>query len=199
MNFLAHFQLAAPDKSLMFGNYIADFITNKQLIDFSVPVRQGIMLHRAIDTFTDNHEATKSAIQVIRPYYQKYSPVLCDIFFDYFLASNWDKFEVTPLEVFIQSCYELVRENYPTTIVPLNSLMERMLADNFLHNSISYTGLQRTAILLQRRLKFPLDLTNAEEVVIKHHQILNDNFLLLYNDLSQFANQWILSNVELSQ
>ena len=77
--------------------------------------------------------------------------------------------------------------------------MERMLADNFLHNSISYTGLQRTAILLQRRLKFPLDLTNAEEVVIKHHQILNDNFLLLYNDLSQFANQWILSNVELSQ
>ena len=65
MNFLAHFQLAAPDKSLMFGNYIADFITNKQLIDFSVPVRQGIMLHRAIDTFTDNHEATKSAIQEI--------------------------------------------------------------------------------------------------------------------------------------
>ena len=55
MNYLAHFYLSNHDKNLIVGNYIADDVKGKAYLDYPLEIQKGILLHRKIDDFTDNH------------------------------------------------------------------------------------------------------------------------------------------------
>lgn len=92
MNHLAHFVLSGGDADLAVGNFVADFITNRQLPDFTEGVQRGIQLHRAIDTFTDAHPIVKRSTKRLHPFHHKYSPVIVDVYYDFLLAKNWNNF-----------------------------------------------------------------------------------------------------------
>jgi acyl carrier protein phosphodiesterase len=92
MNHLAHFVLSGGDADLAIGNFVADFITNRQLPTFSAGVQRGIWLHREIDAFTDAHPIVKQSTKRLHPFHHKYSPVIVDVYYDYLLAKNWDRF-----------------------------------------------------------------------------------------------------------
>jgi len=54
MNFLAHSFLAFSDEQIV-GQFLQDFIKNKERFSFPVGIQEGIRMHREIDTFTDAH------------------------------------------------------------------------------------------------------------------------------------------------
>jgi acyl carrier protein phosphodiesterase len=53
-----------------------------------VDVQKGIILHRAIDTFTDAHPFLDKA-KKLHSRYHHYAGVIVDVFYDHFLAKNW--------------------------------------------------------------------------------------------------------------
>ena len=55
MNYLAHIYLSGNDPDLIFGNFIADAVPGKQYKNYSNRIQEGIILHREIDSFTDQH------------------------------------------------------------------------------------------------------------------------------------------------
>jgi len=92
MNFLAHLYLSCDNEDLMIGNFIADFIRNKEVKDYSPEIQKGIFLHRQIDTYTDLHPMVKKGTHRLQKYHRKYSPVIVDVFYDYLLANNWERY-----------------------------------------------------------------------------------------------------------
>ena len=92
MNFLAHLFLSGEPGELMVGNFIADSVKGNAMNDFSEGIQKGIILHRAIDTFTDSHNEMQKSKERLRPRYKKYAPVITDIFYDHFLAVNWQDY-----------------------------------------------------------------------------------------------------------
>ena len=80
MNHLAHFFLSGDDDDLKIGNFIADFISNKEIDDYTEGVQRGIKLHRAIDAFTDTHPIVKQSTKRLHPFHHKYSPVIVNIY-----------------------------------------------------------------------------------------------------------------------
>ena len=61
VNYLAHIYLSFDNKPRAVGNFIADAVKGKQYLKYPDEIQKGIQLHRAIDTFTDQHEAFKKA------------------------------------------------------------------------------------------------------------------------------------------
>jgi acyl carrier protein phosphodiesterase len=47
-----------------------------------------IILHRAIDTFTDAHPVLDEVLK-LHSRYHHYAGVIVDVFYDHFLAKNW--------------------------------------------------------------------------------------------------------------
>ena len=93
MNFLAHLYLSGDNPKVKVGNFIGDFVKGKNLKDrFEADIARGIGLHREIDWFTDTHSIVKQSKDRLRPKYRHYSGVIVDIFYDHFLAKNWDRY-----------------------------------------------------------------------------------------------------------
>ena len=61
MNFLAHAYLSFDYTDILLGNMISDYVKGKKKFEYPPEIQSGIMLHRMIDEFTDNHPATKIA------------------------------------------------------------------------------------------------------------------------------------------
>lgn len=84
MNYLAHAYLSFNDEPTLVGNMISDYIKGKKKFDYSLPIQQGIQLHRFIDEFTDFHVATKEAKQFFKPSVGLYAGAFVDVVYDHF-------------------------------------------------------------------------------------------------------------------
>jgi acyl carrier protein phosphodiesterase len=88
MNYLAHAYLSFGIPAITVGNLISDFVKGKQKFTYPAAIRQGIVLHRAIDTFTDTHAITRQAKVFFREPYGLYAGPLVDVAYDHFLAND---------------------------------------------------------------------------------------------------------------
>jgi acyl carrier protein phosphodiesterase len=112
MNYLAHAYLSFEIPEITAGNLISDFVKGKQKEDYPSKIRQGIQLHRAIDSFTDTHSVTRRAKSYFRQDYGLYAGPITDIIYDHFLAGDELIFPPgeggSSLKVFAQRTYEQV-------------------------------------------------------------------------------------------
>ena len=126
MNFLAHIFLSHQNEDWMIGNLIADFISNKDLKELKTGVREGVMVHRYIDTYTDKHEAVKSSVRRLRFVYHKYAPVVADIYYDYLLIKNWNSYTEQDFEEFRYRTYDILNQRMPEMPTELKERLPKM-------------------------------------------------------------------------
>ncbi len=73
MNHTAHCLLSYPDEQVLIGNFIGDYVKGRVWESFAPEVQRGILLHRTIDSFTDNHTAVRASVARIRPFAGRFS------------------------------------------------------------------------------------------------------------------------------
>lgn len=71
MNYLAHIFLSGADRQIQVGNFIGDFVKGKNYQQYPEKIREGILLHRQIDTFTDSHPMHHETVNLLRPVFCK--------------------------------------------------------------------------------------------------------------------------------
>src|ERR1700740_3268334 len=108
MNYLAHLYLSYPDPELMVGNFIADSVKGDHFKDYPERISKGIIMHRSIDDFTDHHPLVLESKRFFTKEFDKYSGVLIDIYFDYFLAKTFSMYSDSPLPVFAADTYSIL-------------------------------------------------------------------------------------------
>ena len=62
MNFLAHIYLSGTDEELTLGNFFADSLKGKSYLKYPLGIQRGVVLHRAIDFYTDTHPTVRKSI-----------------------------------------------------------------------------------------------------------------------------------------
>lgn len=111
MNYLAHALLAAPGEDEMFGSLVADFHP-RGAIDPALPrgVRNGLVLHRAVDVYTDSHPEVRAARALFEPPFRRYAGILLDIWFDHLLARDFEAHSPVGLPTFSRQVQTLLHE-----------------------------------------------------------------------------------------
>ena len=88
MNFLAHAYLSFGSPELLAGNMISDFVKGKKQFDYPAGIQKGIRLHRAIDSFTDEHPLVKEMKKPFAAHYGLYAGALVDVACDHLLGND---------------------------------------------------------------------------------------------------------------
>lgn len=193
MNHLAHLYLSQAEVDLMIGNFIGDHVRGKKIEAFSPGIRKGIMMHRQIDLFTDNHPLVSTCKQRLYPKFHKYASVIIDVFFDYCLAINWNKFSQIPLSDFSQHCYQILSAN--TSLLPEKSIriLKFMIKEDWLLNYANLEGIDRTLIGLSKRAKFESKMELATQYLKNDIAFYEQQFLLFFPVLKEYIDKKFLT------
>jgi acyl carrier protein phosphodiesterase len=189
MNFLAHAYLSFGQEQILIGNFVADFIKGKEILQYEGDLLLGILLHREIDTYTDSHPLVRAGQSYLRPRFRHYSSVITDIYFDYFLAKNWNKFSETPLEIFVEDTYQTLEKNLPILPERFGEMFYWMKTQNWLLNYGEIQGIQKSLTGLSRRTRFDSKMNEAPEVLLEKEGEFELIFFAFFKELETFARE----------
>jgi acyl carrier protein phosphodiesterase len=188
MNFLAHIYLSGEDDQLMIGNFIADYVKGKKKDDYPDRIRKGIELHRLIDDYTDHHPITSESKSRLRPKYGKYSGVIVDLYYDYFLAKYFHEYSEIPLDKFSLDTYQVLLLNNNLLPEKVRQFLPYMIERNWLLNYASVEGIGRTLSGLSRRVSFENRMDESIQELVAHHAEFENEFRRFFPELITFAN-----------
>lgn len=187
MNFLAHFILSDPDPLHLIGNFAGDFIKGKQLAHLPPNMRHGVITHRAIDSYTDNHPVVKESKKLFYPIAGKYSGIIVDIVYDHFLSVNWHRYYNIPREVFIAKSQETLFTYGNLLPYRAQRLVGSLKYHRYLSIYPSYWGLQKVFSRMAKRTSLP-DVSNEIISIVKaNYQELDNQFNSFYPDLKLYV------------
>ena len=193
MNFLAHIYLSQGDEKTMIGNFIGDFVKGNQLLNFEKEVKDGILLHREIDRFTDDHPVVLESKKRLWEKYHHYSPVIVDVYYDHFLAANWSEYHDEPLKAFTESIYELLEKNQAMLPERVIRMLHYMKKDNWLFHYQSVEGIRQTLTGMSRRTRFKSSLEKAHEDLKSDYQSFKGDFESFFPELVQHSEDFLAS------
>jgi len=187
MNFLAHIFLSFGDDEITIGNFIADSIRGNKYDHLPERVQKGILLHRAIDTYTDAHPITKQSSKRLHINHGHYSRVVVDIFYDHFLARNWKTYSDTSLDHYVSQFYELLDTHYPILPLGVQKMMPYMIGDNWLLNYAHIEGINRVLNGMYRRTKEKSNMNFAVLDLQEHYDLFESEFHAFFEELIIFS------------
>lgn len=133
MNFLAHSFLTFNDGQIV-GQFLEDFIRNKDRYSFPKDIQDGITLHRSIDTFTDSHPAIHEAKKVFSPLVRLYAGAFIDVSMDHFLATDLSLNSLKGWKEHSLKVYRVLNENEQFLSENFKKMLIKMEHDDWLYN-----------------------------------------------------------------
>ena len=179
MNFLAHIYLSGDSRELLIGNFIGDYIKGKEYLKYPEPVQEGILLHRKIDNFTDNHAVTRKAKGMVRERYGLYSGIVIDIFYDHFLSANWLEFSEVPLKTYVRNRYRILDSGFSMFPAGVKTWFPYFIKSNWLEAYTTFTGL----IMVFKRMSYRTSLPDHSEYAVAR---LQENYELMEGYFREF-------------
>ncbi len=192
MNFLAHIYLSGDNKEVTIGNFIADGIKGKDYKKYPIQIQNGILLHRGIDSFTDQHPTVRKSTARLHKNYGHYSGVIVDILYDHFLAKNWKDYHEQPLDEYVQDFYKLLKSEYDILPSRIQRMMPFMVSDNWLLSYATIPGIAKILEQMNRRLKNISNMNMAVVELEQYYTEFEEEFTSFFIELKTFSSNKLL-------
>ena len=193
MNFLAHIYLSGDNDLIKIGNFMADGIRGKHFESYPLEIQKGIILHRAIDTFTDAHLVFRQSTKRLHEHYHHYAGVIVDVFYDHFLAKNWTKYSDEKLEDFVQRFYQSLNYNYEMLSERTKGLMPIMMKENWLVSYQTVEGIEHILTQMDHRTKNESKMRFATNELSEFYSEFEKEFTEFFEELIHFSNTKIIT------
>lgn len=193
MNFLAHIYLSENNDLIKIGNFMADGIRGNKFENFPPEIQKGIILHRAIDTFTDAHPLFRSSTKRLHERYHHYAGVIVDVFYDHFLAKNWNKYSDENLEDYINRFYQSLYDNIDFLSEKTKSIMPYMINQNWLLCYQSVEGIHRILYQMDCRTGYKSKMQFATEELENFYSEFEKEFTEFFEELRNFSHKKLIS------
>ncbi len=189
MNYLGHAFLSFGDSDIVTGNVMGDHVKGKLALEkYPEGIKKGLLLHRKIDSFSDDHPATLRAKIWFRPDYGLYSGAIMDTLYDHFLANDPKYFssEAT-LKSFTENIYNQLEQNSQWMPGTFAAYFPHMKAHNWLYNYRTMQGMHRSLNGLARRAQHMPPPEKAYETFVTQYYQLAQCYYELIDDIIKFV------------
>lgn len=187
MNFLAHAVLAGDDEGLRVGAILGDFVQGVDVDALDDDLRAGVALHRAVDRFTDGHDAFRRTVARLRDDFGHYAPVVADVVYDHALARDWRRWRDEPHGEFCVGVYDALARNDARLPERLRSAWPVMRRHDLLGSYATLDGTTDALARLARRTRHGAVLREADARLGPHVDAIVADFERFFPAVRDFA------------
>lgn len=183
MNFLAHIYLSGTNKRVQIGNFMGDGIRGKDYINYHPDIQLGVLLHRSIDTFTDFHPVFRQSKHRLVPKFNHFSGIITDMFYDHFLAKEWELYHHEALNNFSQSFYQNLEHHKDELNLKTREMLPYLTKQNWLERYSELGDLQKILQQMDRRFSFNSNMYESVDDLYDNYDLYKQEFHLFFKDL----------------
>jgi acyl carrier protein phosphodiesterase len=184
MNYLAHFYLSDQTSEGFTGSIMGDFVRGNFVGKYTPIIEREIEIHRKIDVFTDTNSIVKRSKQRVSKSRGKFAGVLVDMFYDHFLAVNFESHTNISLEEFSQKVYQSINHSQKFLPLELHEKIVWIAKYDLLSSYTKIEGIGRALYGISKRIKRK---NNLPEGIFD----LKNNYHELQKDFTEFFPQLV--------
>jgi acyl carrier protein phosphodiesterase len=185
MNWLAHLYLSEPSAEFRVGNLLPDLLPIGELAYLPSEFQRGIEQHRKIDAFTDSHPIVRECINRVPSNFRRFGGVLIDLFFDHFLARDWNLYSSKSLPFFANEIYDSfdgLHHDLPHHVL---IFLDKIRAHNVLCTYQNISGIAAALERIDSRLRRPIHLGKAIFVLEQGYAFYYSDFRAFFPELQR--------------
>jgi acyl carrier protein phosphodiesterase len=187
MNYLAHLYLSGDDEATMVGNFIGDYVKGKSYEKFPENIQKGILLHRQIDYFTDQHPKFREAKKLLTGDYGLYSGIVIDLFYDHFLAKNWNRYSLLTLREFAKYSHAILLSHFRYLPKPVQGFLPFLIQHRRLESYAGTKGIQKSLKIMSHYTSLPENSQEAMNVMNANIPFFEENFSDFMHEIVNFV------------
>lgn len=201
MNYLAHLYLAAVPADLskrqaslsdgtdeaLVGSLLGDFVKGDYHEQYPPAIQRSILLHRRVDAFSNAHPIYRRSKRRIHSSYRHTRGILVDLFYDHFLARNWDQYAAEPLPAFTRRVYQALEVHWDILPHRLQSILPRMAADDWLLAYGDIANIGHALAGLSRRLSRENELHRGLDELRANYADLEGDFRAFFPEIVDYV------------
>jgi len=201
VNYLAHLYLAALPADLsrrqaslsdgceesLVGSLMGDFVKGDGYDDYSTGIRQAILIHRWVDAYSNAHPVYRRSKRRIHSSYRHTKGILVDLFYDHFLARNWDQYAAEPLPAFSRRVYRALEVHWDILSHRLQSILPRMAAEDWLLAYRDIANIGHALAGLSSRLSRENELHRGLDELRANYADLEGDFRAFFPELVDYV------------
>lgn len=188
MNFLAHLFLSGADPEILVGNLLGDFVKGRLDGHFTAGIERGIWLHRRIDSFAGLNAHFLRSKRRLDVSFGHYRGVLVDLFYDHFLAVQWNEYSDVALPPFLSWAQRIMLEYEDILPERLRRVVPVIFAD-LLPSYLEINGIERALQRMSIRIKRPNRLGEGGAELRRHYDGLCGDFREFLPELQGFVRE----------
>jgi len=186
MNFLFHMLLSGDDEQVLVGNFMGDFVKGPLADRFPESIRQGVTLHRRIDSFSSRSEVFNRSRLRLDHRFGLYRGVLVDLFYDHFLIREWGEWSNEPFDEYLARTRSII-EDRRTELPERMQTLVPYIFDELLPSYRETAGIGRALERMSRRVKRANPLAGGEVELQRNYQELLQDFNDFMPQVRDFA------------
>ncbi len=187
MNYLAHLYLSGETPEIRVGNFIGDYVKGNSYNKFSPQIQKGILLHRRIDEFTDKHPVVKQSSKRLNAHYGRYSGIVIDMFYDHFLAINWELYSRVELSQYVTSVHRLLLFNYFKLPTKVKRFLPFLIKSRRLENYRHISGIEKSLQIMSNYTSLPAKTGLAIEILENSYEKFNIEFKQFFPEVMKLS------------
>lgn len=187
MNYLAHLYLSGNDKKIITGNFIGDYVKGKNYLKYPGKIREGILLHRQIDSFTDAHPCFREVKILLRPDFGLFSGIITDLLYDHLLAANWQSFANCTLREFTNKMHDVLQSHFIYLPERVQGFLPSLIRNRRLESYASPEGMRHTLETMSRYTSLPAHAPGAMDILEENPDFLLKNFNTFISEIIVFV------------
>jgi acyl carrier protein phosphodiesterase len=194
MNYLGHLVLAEDNDVSRIGQYLGDFIKGDKAAlhkEYPSQIAEGIIAHRKIDVFTDAHPAVRRATNLLKADSGRFSAIIVDVLFDYYLIKHWKEFISEDFESFIHKSYNSLEMIVANEIYPerCRNFTRRLIDNDAFHVYSNIEGIHKVLCGIDRRITRESSLPHAHKHIKINYPKLEQEFLNFFPNVMEYSDK----------
>jgi acyl carrier protein phosphodiesterase len=189
MNYLSLSLLAGPSEDKIFGSFLGNNIKVNSYHKYNEETLDGVRLNKRIDDFTNSHPSFQKSIERLSPKFRKYGKPLIRLFYDHFLAANWNKYSKRPLKEHASYIYEVLSNRSAILPYKAGKIFPMMIKTDWLHSQAELKGTFLCMKDLIRLTILQSTQENAFTELMENYQQFREDFEAFFPDLCRFVKE----------
>lgn len=189
MNYLAHLFLSGIDEHIMVGNFIGDHVKGTDWEKYPGKIKEGILMHRQIDSFTDSHPKFREAKIPFRDEFGLYSGIIVDFVYDHFLARNWDEYSDYSLQTFARFSHAVLMNNFIHLPLRVQGFLPILIKNQRLESYATINGITEALQIMSNYSTLPAKSDFVFYTLENNYHFFEENFRIFMYDLIYFITQ----------
>jgi acyl carrier protein phosphodiesterase len=190
MNFLFHMFLSGSNEELLTGNFMGDFVKGPLADRYPEGIRQGLVLHRKIDSFAQRDVNFQTSRLRLSKDYGLYRGVLVDLFYDHFLANEWHRWSGQQLPEYL-SWTRIVIETRRRLMPPRLQGFIPVIFEELLPTYGSVSGIENALFRMSRRVSRTNPLAAGGAELTRHYTELKTDFERFMVAVQNFSTDFV--------